>query len=203
MQQKTKIQFSELEQQLMKNAGWILTKNAVMEKMKGLLQECLDIQNEILEDYKTSLPQEVLYTSPKISRGENYKGLPWLMLDHPRHFDKENIFAIRTFFWWGQYFSITLHLSGMYKTIFAHNIIAAHRSLVHEQFYCCVNSNEWQHHFEEENYKMIKDLSEKQFHQIIDEKNFIKLSKKIELDKWHNLPLHAAAINKWIFEMLA
>jgi len=36
--------------------------------------------------------------APKISKGENYEGLPWVILDFPRYFDKENVFAIRCFF---------------------------------------------------------------------------------------------------------
>ena len=51
---------------------------------------------------------------PKISKGEKYKGLPWVMLDYPRIFGKEDIMAIGTRFWWGHYFSVTLHLKGGY-----------------------------------------------------------------------------------------
>ena len=32
----------------------------------------------------------------------------------PAVFSKENIFAIRTMFWWGNFFSISLHVSGKY-----------------------------------------------------------------------------------------
>ena len=41
------------------------------------------------------LPAEMLFHSPKISKGENYKGLPYVMLDYPRCFGKTDIFAIR------------------------------------------------------------------------------------------------------------
>ena len=203
MHPKTKIQLSEFEQQLMLNADWILTKNAIIEKMKELLQECLDLQIEILHKKKTLLPEEIFKSSPKISKGENYKGLPWLMLDYPRQFDKENIFAIRTFFWWGQCFSITLHFSGRYKILFSKKIIAAYQSLIDHQFYCCINSDEWEHHFEEDNYKMIHHFNEKEFQQIIIEKKFIKLSVKINLSEWHKLPLLSSALYKFLLEVLA
>ena len=54
----------------------------------------------------------IVQSTPKIAKGENYLQLPYVLLDYPRCFDKENIFAIRTMFWWGNFFSITLHLSG-------------------------------------------------------------------------------------------
>ncbi len=34
------------------------------------------------------------------------------MLDYPRAFGRDSIFACRTFFWWGRFFSLTLHLAG-------------------------------------------------------------------------------------------
>jgi hypothetical protein len=51
----------------------------------------------------------------KISRGENYQLLPYIILDYPSYFSRNNIFAVRTMFWWGNFFSITLHLSGDHK----------------------------------------------------------------------------------------
>ena len=173
-----------------------------MEKMKTLLQECLDLQVEHLHEIKALLPQEIFIVSPKISRGENYKGLPWLMLDYPRHFDKENVFAIRTLFWWGRCFSITLHLSGRYKNLFQKKINAAYSLLGDHQFYCCINKDEWEHHFEEDNYKLINQCNEEEFQQVIDEKKFIKLSRKIDLNEWRRLPSQSFAVNKFLMEIL-
>ena len=202
MQNETKIQLSPFEQSLLKNAEWILTKNDIIEKMKLLLQECLEKQQELMQSKNFVLPGEVNSVSPKISRGENYHGLPWLMLDHPRNFDKENIFAIRTFFWWGHYFSTTLHLAGSYKNIFEEKILANYRSLKEQSFYLCINKEEWEHHFHEDNYKPFNNISVNEFHHFITEKKFIKLSVKFELEKWNELPLLSASIHKTIFEML-
>ena len=58
------------------------------------------------------LPEAVIQSSPKITRGENYQLLPYVILDYPRCFQKEQVFAIRTMFWWGKGISITLHVSG-------------------------------------------------------------------------------------------
>jgi len=202
MQNETKIQLSPFEQSLLKNADWILTKNAIIEKMKLLLQQCLEKQQELMQSKNFVLPEDVNSVSPKISRGENYHGLPWLMLDHPRYFDKENIFAIRTFFWWGHYFSTTFHLAGSYKNIFEEKIISNYPSLKEQSFYLCINKAEWEHHFHEDNYRPIKEISVTEFQQFITEKKFIKLSVKFELDKWYELPLLSASIHKTIFEML-
>ncbi|TMI64786.1 MAG: hypothetical protein E6H07_02395 [Bacteroidetes bacterium] len=202
MQHRAKIQFSELEQSLMRNAEWILTKNAIMEKMKWLLQDCQDEQAALFSNMHSSLPAEIFITSAKISKGENYDGLPWLMLDYPRHFEKENSFAIRTLFWWGNFFSVTLHLSGKYKEQYAANIISQYDTLNQNDFYLCVNNTEWEHHFEKTNYIPVNKTDIDAFLQIINEKNFIKLSVKIDLYQWENLPEQVVSITKTIMEML-
>lgn len=61
---------------------------------------------------QVQLPVAIDRGSGKISRGENYEGLPWMMADMPRHFGQEDVLAFRMFFWWGHYFSATWHLKG-------------------------------------------------------------------------------------------
>jgi hypothetical protein len=57
-------------------------------------------------------------TVPKISRGEKYAHMPWVMLDYPRWFEPATgHFAVRSFFWWGHFFSLRLQLSGQYALL--------------------------------------------------------------------------------------
>jgi hypothetical protein len=52
---------------------------------------------------------------PKISKGENYLGYPWVMMDYPRHFHQQKgHLALRVFFWWGHQFVILFQVSGQY-----------------------------------------------------------------------------------------
>src|SRR5215510_10733018 len=109
-----KIRLSPDEEALINRTDWILTKNKILEKVKHLLSELQSSQTLTLQGIST-VPHKLIESSPKISKGENYKGLPWLVLDYPRLFNKESFFAIRTLFWWGNFFSTTLHISGNYK----------------------------------------------------------------------------------------
>jgi len=150
----------------------------------------------------SSLRGEIFITPPKISKGENYNGLPWLMLDHPRHFEKQTAFAIRTLFWWGNFFSVTLHLSGRYKEQYAGKIIAQYDTLCKNNFSLCIANDEWEHHFEKTNYCAVNEMGDETFEQCINEKNFIKLSVKIDLSQWENLPGQVLSITKTIMRVL-
>ncbi len=178
-----KIRLSQLEMELVNNANWILTKNSILEKAKQLLGRIQSGYQERLA-VLPGLPAGVRSSSPKISKGENYLGLPYLVLDYPRCFEKEDIFAVRTLFWWGNFFSITLQLSGGYKKNAGEKIIRSYRTLAENGYSVCISDDPWQHHFEKENYTLLSGISPVVFENRIREASFIKLGIKTELQRW-------------------
>jgi hypothetical protein len=73
--------------------------------------------------------------------------------------------------------------------------------LKEKNFYICVNKDEWQHNFEPSNYMAISNLSEDKFNEI-SKRNFIKISKNIELNKWSAVPEFLEKSFKEIIEVL-
>jgi hypothetical protein len=188
---------------LVSTADLILTKNAILQKVNKLLVSLQEEQKKYLALHPAKLPDEVLQSSPKISKGENYKGLPYLILDYPKSFQKENIFAIRTMFWWGHFFSVTLHLSGTYKKATEQQIINSCTSLKEKGFYCCINDNEWEHHFETSNYIPMIELNNAKFENLVSQKLFIKLGNIMQLPSWDDTEEILLGYFKEIIELLA
>jgi hypothetical protein len=176
-----KIQFSPAEMELMNNADLILTKNKVLYKIKAALET---LQEELLECvYKNSdiFSQPHFETTPKISKGENYLGLPYIVLDYPREFDSQNIFAIRTMFWWGHFFSVTLQLAGSYKEEITPHIEDSYEELAKHQFYININEDPWQHHFENDNYILIQSIDKETFHDYCQQYEHLKIAAQFPL----------------------
>src|SRR2546423_1428982 len=146
--QETKIHFSSTETELMTDVTIILTKNNVLQKIKSLLEQ---VQNKQLAYIKDSgLWNHPLFTiPPKISKGENYLGLPYIILDYPRLSVPDNLFFIRTFFWWGNFFSSTLQAGGKSKSIIMKKLPEKEEILKAGNYYIGVNLDPWVHHFEE------------------------------------------------------
>jgi hypothetical protein len=174
----------------------------IIKKAISLLENVQDNAQLYMKNMEKAFPNEAIERSPKISKGENYKGLPYLVLDYPRVFDKMNVFAIRTLFWWGNFFSITLHLSGSYKNMFEKNIAANFTDLQNGGYSLCINDDEWEHHFEEDNYVQLSQIGETNFQENILKTHFIKLAKKIPLQDWENVPDLLTADFKRIIELL-
>lgn len=163
---------TEKEKTLVTDAGFIHTKNKIIQKVYELF-------GELSDEYRNStvkLDKELLTISPKISKGENYLGLPWVMLDYPRIFSKTDVFAIRTFFWWGNFFSITLQLQGKYQQQYLKNLLAAPG--IKDWMVCTDVSSVWQHNFE--NYTSANIIKEGGIF------SSVKLAKKIPLEEWDN-----------------
>ena len=179
---QTKIQLLPAEMELVSSPDIILTKNAILQKIKSFLEALQVRQLDIIKQYSSNFPEEVLKISPKISRGENYKGLPWLVLDNPRHFQHNNIFAIRTMFWWGNFFSITLHLSGKYKSDLLNKIAESFSLLKKDDFYIYAGQKEWEHDFDPDFYKKISAATAGELEKIFSQNNFLKLAIKFPID---------------------
>ncbi len=89
---------------IINDQDYLIHKRAVLSKISQILSEVeVTIKNSPVIR-SPLLPQDALTMSGKISRGENYKGLPYVVLDFPRYSNGEKVFLYRTMFWWGHYF---------------------------------------------------------------------------------------------------
>ena len=181
---KTKITLSAKELKLVCNTDWILTKLSIMQKVIDLFGNILVSMQQITIAQKSSLPVEVFMKDPKIYKGENYKSLPYVMLDYPRYFDREKTVAIRTFFWWGNFFSINLQLSGKIKNDAVPNLMTHFLEFQQKDYWICINNNPWEHNFEEDNYRPVKKITISEFTTMLNRESFVKIGKKISLQQW-------------------
>jgi hypothetical protein len=174
------VKLSQSELQLVCDEQFILTKNNIINKVYLLFGTLSDVFLQQTNTDQNFFPDEVLKASPKIYRGENYRGLPYVMLDYPRYFVKDDAFSVRCLFWWGNFFSFTLHLSGKYAKHYAEPIF---QKLLKENnsWYVCINEDQWQHHFNADNYS----LPDKKLLMHLHERKFQKIAKKISLKQWN------------------
>jgi hypothetical protein len=180
----SKLALSEEELRLVSDPGIILTKNAIISKVYHLFG---DLSQQVRKDL--SLPGEVGVISPKISKGESYQGLPYVMLDYPRYFTAEHVLAIRTFFWWGNFFSVNLQLKGKYQSLYQPALISHFELLASGNYAIAVGEDEWQHHTGSDEYRQLNSMGADEFAGIISSHPFIKISGSFGLDQWHNMQM--------------
>lgn len=199
-----KVTLSAKEQELVINADLILTKNAVIQKLYAFFGELSVVYQEELQQNSILSNEPACAVAPKISKGENYEGFPWVMLDYPRYFNGQDVFAIRTFFWWGNQMSITLQLSGKFQQFYS-NAVQHYFQLrngnphpQHEWFICTNLQDAWQHHFRADNYTRAALFTPAAIPQL----PFIKLAKKIPLSEWDDIDFFLQQTFREMLQML-
>ncbi|MBS1663611.1 MAG: hypothetical protein JST68_21390 [Bacteroidetes bacterium] len=169
-----KLQLSSEEMRLVMDSGVILTKNSIIKKV-------VEAFAALADEYRAAWAAPG--PSPKISKGENYKELPYVMLDYPRLFGREDVLAIRTFFWWGHGFSITLHLKGAHRDRLLPELKAHWEVLAGAGFHVSLTEDEWQHEHTEENYRPLVRADD-----LETEGEFLKLSAACGPHRWEEAP---------------
>lgn len=179
-----KIQFSPEESSLVQHADLILTKNRIIAKLCDAFGELG--QHMEPEWRKHEFSNHKIWNQYKISKGENFRGLPYIVLDFPREFGKDDILAIRTLFWWGNYFSITLQLKGKYKQFFEEQLKRNLELLSNHDFLISISEDEWAHQVNDEHYGLLSKIDKGSTENIFRNRHFLKLVRKISLDQWEN-----------------
>lgn len=165
-----------------------LIKYQIADKVSHLFGAASEELRHVIAQYH--LPEELAAKRARIFRGENYLRLPYVVMDYPALFGKEVSFAYRTMFWWGNFFSFTLQLSGMYLEKYQEHIFSNLHKLKGREFYFCIHTNPWQYHYNPDNYILIDDLlkeGENIFKKQISENEFVKLSCHIKISGWNDV----------------
>lgn len=184
------------------NADWLYRKNRIMEKVILLLGQVQEALATVPMPATHNLPETCQLQSPKISKGEKYLDLPYAILDYPRLFRQQDIFAFRTMFWWGHYFTCTLHLGGAIKTAHIPALLAGKSQLEQAGISIYRLEDPWQHDFENNKYQSVATISREEWHSIISHHAFIKLAKPFPLNTWENMAAEAAAVFTTLLQVL-
>lgn len=174
------VELTSEEIAVVSNSDFLLTKNKAIQKLQQAFgniatQYQKTTQNGLLEW------QQYCAIPPKISKGEQFEGLPYLMLDYPRAFSHTETFAVRSFFWWGNYFSISLLLAGRCQQVLIPRLLA--NSLLGD-WHLDTSSTPWNHRWDMETSPRLSNISNANVSMQAD---FFKISKQIPLSQWQDM----------------
>lgn len=179
--------FDQKELDYLQNQDFLITKRIIIDKIFLMFTHLEKSLVEFIEQQNINIPSGYLSRHGKVSKGENYRQLPYLVLDYPRYFKKNDVFSIRTMFWWGHFFSNTIHLQGKILNELRERIVSNSIILRKYNYYICVHNNPWEYHYRRDNYLPIKELDEIEAENILRRHKFIKISAKTNLEDWQRV----------------
>ena len=180
--------FTEKELRYMDDTDFLLTKATVSQKVRKLLNQTHDHLGQYISAEHLTFPEGVQARAGKIARGENYQRLPYLLLDYPRKFTQEDVFALRTMFWWGKFFSVTFQLGGESWRRYQPAVLRNAGELLTTSASLCVSDDPWQHHRDRTYYQPVNEMKTVEVRKQLEQHNFLKLAVFLPLEAWSSLP---------------
>lgn len=182
------VNISQEQFALLSDRDFLLEKKRISEQLVSILAAAENNLKTFLADTAFDFPPTSHTKAGKISKGESYRDLPYFVLDFPRLFSKEEVFAYRSMIRWGHELSFTLHLAGASKSHYEKAIKLGKSQL--KECYICTNASPWEYHFEQTNYQPIQSLTQEVYESMLN-KDFVKISYAQPLEKVNDFPIIA------------
>ncbi len=193
-----------LELEIIRDVNFLRSKAEIIDKIVQLFRQLSTNIKTMDMHSRFPYPEGMDLVSGKISKGENYQGLPYVVMDLPRYFNKKHIFTYRSMFWWGHEFSFTLHLSGQFLDQFSDQLQHVQQIAHREDTYFGISQDAWAYDFGPENYRTVNSCDEQTIRRQLERHAFVKISRKLSLNHWLRVPdLGAAALEDYLTLLLS
>jgi len=190
--------FEPEELSILQDSDFLRKKQQVQQKIWKLLSDSRSQLRPMASSLQQQLPAGADCRHGKISKGEQYRQLPYLVLDFPRKFTQDDIFTFRTMVWWGHECSCTLHLQGHSAEKYRKTLARAlPKSAQRKGLWVGVGETPWEYHFGETNYRPAEEFPQQSLAEHLLQHPFIKLSKQLSLTHAAQLP----SFSKDVFEL--
>lgn len=165
----------------MADTRFFTVKRRIGAKVQGRLQTLYEHLRARPPQDSPNFPVPWWAKGGKISRGENYHGLPYLVLDYPRHFARPDVAAVRTLFWWGHGYSQTLHLQGAPLDHLRAPLLRHLGTIRASNCWVGVHPSPWEHHYGPDNYRPAAHFTTAALDEHLRTHPFVKLHARLPL----------------------
>lgn len=183
--------FSEKELNYLLDSDFLLTKQQIIKKLVTLFAQTEEQLKEPVISNQDIYPDNALALAGKIGKGDNYQGLPYIVLDYPRYFSGSSMFLFRTMYWWSDRFSFTLFLKGERLFHYREALVNNLEPLMSSQPWIGVNASPWEYHYQPGNFRKASEFSTHELIHHLRNHPFVKVSYTMETRSYSELPLRA------------
>ncbi|MDN5211537.1 hypothetical protein QQ020_05730 [Fulvivirgaceae bacterium BMA12] len=189
-------EFTHQELIYLQDTDFLKTKKLIIRRIIALFERIQVDTLDLISHRNLTLPEGVSPKSGKVTRGENYKDLPFVVLDCPRFFDKKNIFAYRSIFWWGNYLSNHFLIKGHYLDRYRDRFLHSRPLIEDEELYLDLSEDPWNHDLTDSNFIRFSALSQSELNEKLKHLDFLKLVWRYELSQWKEF--HQASLENFL-----
>lgn len=126
-------------------------------------------------------PSGTDYESGQLVKGERFHDFPYVYLDFPKFFSRDEMFTFRSFFWWGHSLIFCWLLSGPRLDEYPKRLLACRESLSHESIFLSTADTPWEWGLEKPHAMFLDQIGKDRLKEILKDRSFLKLGCSISL----------------------
>lgn len=184
LEQQTHLSAEEIT--LLQDAGILPLKRRICDKMESWLSDLGTALETLVDNKNEGIFTEVWASSPRITRGDNYRGQAYRVLDYPRFIQGEDLFLFRTVLLWGHPIGVHLILAGKFKDI-CQGKWGGNLPRLFEGSFLSVQETPWIWESDAPGLVSMEDLTEEGCLQLLVERSFLKVSHFMPLEDYADL----------------
>ncbi|MCS7029278.1 MAG: hypothetical protein NZ519_11000 [Bacteroidia bacterium] len=161
--------------------AFFMAKHAIMEKWERFLSYHAEKISQWLSKPACKLPDEVKSSTPKISKGENYQGLPYMVLDYPRLFTKQDTCAFRNILLWNRGLYSTWFFEGRYIPM----AVSLFSFPSNCELFLHQSVDKWTHELLSEDILLQQTTALDNIQKAAAKLNYLKISSFLPFEKWN------------------
>ena len=189
------------EWELFQNQEFMPVKQQVYGKLEGMLAEVKRRIEVEVHEASQLLPQEMLQSTGKLSRGENYFSFAYRVMDYPRIFSGPDMFLFRCMVLWGHYLGFFVMLKGVYQQKWGANLYPLTHHTENGAF-IYTGADPWTWWQKDPHWVSLVEFGPTHYQRLIGEHPFLKLGIFYPLVEYVHLPMHASTLWRKVQQLL-
>ena len=174
--------FSEEEARLIRETRFFEVKAAVTQKVKVLLHQLQHTLQKEIDSAPFPAPPGFDPKNHQYVKGEHLRDFPYLYLDCPKHFKREEMLTFRTLFWWGHFFVFGWILGGADLPRYRRNLLARYDVFSGGEWYLLTADTPWEWRLAPECLLALRPENRDRAAAALAERPFLKLHRYLPLD---------------------
>lgn len=152
---------------------------AKAEMIRKLHEEFMKLRDQLRAECETIplslVPAGTDFVTGQLVKGEKFHDFPYVYLDFPKFFSKEEMFAFRSFFWWGHSLIFCWLLSGPRLGEYQKRLITSHETLAHHAVFFSTAGTPWEWGLEKPHAVFLSEINKARLKEILKDRPFLKL----------------------------
>jgi hypothetical protein len=174
--------FTPEEMRMILNTDFFPAKAGIIRKFQDEFMSLRDrLRTESQKELSGSGPRGCDWITGQLVKGERFQDFPYVYLDFPKFFSKDEMFTFRSFFWWGHALFFCWFLSGPRLEAYKERLLAGHDALSRPMIFLSIADSPWEWSLEKSHAAFLNQTTHEHLKEILKHRFFLKIGCSLPL----------------------